>query len=337
MKPHHCYFSLLLLFSAIAVKAQPQFTAAQFPSAGTQDSFRLCSILPSWSRDVAATTGSNYTWDFTTGTAFSPSGHLYGFVMPNPSEYLSYPPTANLRETSVGYPIDNLFEKADTLFLLRSGSSASSGTVVLPKIPWMIFPKVYGDSMSFTQTEYANAAMTVPTFKRTHSFKYDGFGKVVLPWGSYINALRVKMTTRDSSYVFANSFVTYSDYYWFPQSGGNPIVHMYSASQGDSINRTFTVIANKTAMGSTGLDGTAAIAGISIYPIPAQDAVWITNFTLNQLQAELYSIDGRIGTKRLLATGENRILLTDFPAGVYSIVIRSDNGQTIRAEQLLKR
>lgn len=322
---------LALVGMLCPASAQTTFTAADYPSVGDADSMKYQIVLTD--SFLATETSDHYTWDYSNLAFMSgAAGIYYEYLAPNPGDYTGFPTGADLEERCITIPINNLYQKSnDTLFLMRLGTATTSGSVAIPKVPWLTFPLAFGDSGSVTLTQFVDVAQTTAGSKRTHTYKYDGFGTVKLPWGNFGSLMRIKMITRDSSLVLG-SVATYTDYYWFRQGGGVPILHLASTNFAEGSNPTYTALANKTASAATGI-AQVGQTNINLYPNPTDGKV---NIDLpNGVVSTITVLD--LTGKKLLEQVANQTMAIDlsrYSNGLYLIKITDQNGKLLATDKI---
>ena len=330
------YFLSLLALASLQLHAQPAFTTQQYPAAGAKDTFLTSTFPGFYATGIEQHTGNNYTWDFTSGFTYLPSGSVYLYDVPNPAQYLVFPTGADLRETSPTLSVDNLYNMTnDTLYMRRNGTSTTTGTILLPKLRWLSFPMSMNDSFYVSQVEYLDSAQTMAGFKRSHYYIYDGYGTVNLPWGSYPNTYRVRMVTRDSSYLAANYVITYSEYFWYRANGGMPVIRLTSTCGADSISHLYTVYANKS-VSPTAVNNIAADKGISIYPNPASNTLFINNDNKARLSLTITDITGRKVLTQAVNNDKNTVPVSSLKEGTYFLSLTDSKGATVAHERFVK-
>lgn len=331
------YLISMLLLSVCSLQAQPVFTNGDIFNASSSDSFKLGIFGDVYGTGMAmeSATGTSYTWDFSVNINYMVGQFQYNCSTPVATAYSYFPPGSNLRESGGAASIENLFQvTADTVFMMRNGTSMSSGSFMVPKMRWLSFPLNFNETYTLKQLVYANVAQTIEGFTRTHTYKYDGFGTVKLPWGNVSNVFRIKMTTRDSSHIIAGYVTTYSNYIFFRQGGGMPVARLTSTCLADSVSHAYTLIANRTTA-PTALTEIGSIAGLQVYPNPVQDKLFISKNNNLPMQVLITDMAGKsIITQQ--ATGTlTEVSLNNLANGIYILTIRDMIGSIAGYQKLV--
>jgi hypothetical protein len=315
-------FSFIISF---AVTAQPAFTTANFPSAGAIDTYAQTNA-PSFYIFFESETGPNYTWDFSTNYFYSQPNYTYYYRVPNQGLYTNFPAGSNLEEGSNLLSVANLYEMVnDTLYQTRWGTTPQQGTNMNPKTQWLTFPLNYGDSI------YVHSPQT--NFSHNHSYKYDGYGTVQLPWGTYNNLMRIHYITRDSSTI---GTVTYSEYHWYKPSGGMPVVRAVTTTIADSVSHIYTIYANKS-MSSTDVKKVNPAENISVYPNPATETLFISLEEHTSRQLIITDLTGRKLISRSLNGVKNEISLETLSSGLYMLSLYDENGRIVAYDKITRQ
>ncbi|MEO8086173.1 MAG: T9SS type A sorting domain-containing protein [Bacteroidota bacterium] len=258
------YSSIMIgMFIAMGVSdAQPTMTAANFnPVLG--ESFTYHSSTPT--ALIAGAAGANVTWNF--ASMANQNTVSLTFVTAASTGYGTSFPTANIAGMQPGaYEFDN----ANSNLLARTGYVF--GTLVFPysdEETIITYPFTFNNTFNdnFAGTYFAGA-----TYYRTGQTTgiADGYGTLILPWGTITNVLRVRWqeTYRDSTSGILN-YYTSDNYAWF-----KPGTHYFLCNVSTTIANGTT-----TTFASTYLDQSSVgikpiepgEIAINLYPNPSSE------------------------------------------------------------------
>ncbi|MFA4924455.1 MAG: T9SS type A sorting domain-containing protein [Ignavibacteriaceae bacterium] len=213
--------SIICAFAISTSYAQPNFTSADMPTIGDQDTLMYL-VYYGITNNLDIETGNGYTWNFSS----LPFSMYPNFIQIDSfrvkQHYISVP---FVNATIEEYVYDgtagdiNLFSYSnDTLYVHREGAVVTGATYVPPK-PIIAFPITFNDSSVINY-------IGLPYGERKTRVLYDGFGTLKMPNGkSYSNVFRVKKIERDTSYIL-NTTLTYTSYIWYKQGGQVPLLRL---------------------------------------------------------------------------------------------------------------
>jgi hypothetical protein len=303
--------SVFFAFTMLLSYAQPNFTSADMPNIGDNDTVMYLVYYPI-ENDLNTETGNGYTWDFSS-LPFS--------MYPNFKQIITYRvKTHYVSEPFVNATIEeyiydgtagdvNLYSYSnDTLYIHRLGPVVT-GTPFIPALPHIAFPLSMNNSSELTYIYYSNIT---PLGERKSTVVYDGFGNLQMPDNkSYTNVFRVKLVERDTSFIYHNS-ITYTSYIWYKQGGQIPLLRL---SYTGSLNLYF-VFGSKANGTSSGIEDVYSQSNFDIFPNPSSGKFEISTRGFIPEQLEIYNLQGEKILQRKL-TGE--IDLSDVAKGVYIV------------------
>jgi hypothetical protein len=326
-----------------------------FPVAGDQ---LIMSTLLDPTVDYA-TTGANYTWDFSTLTPASQrvtncrpmseasqlSNIFFGSFAPAAYKASYFSPTTDLPidQLTASFPVSideiSTFTKSAPAALTTPGYEfIFSGQGIPVKSDTIetryVFPLEYGDSWS--SRGYTDLDMN-PIYDaqwiqhRYRESEVDGWGTITTPYGTY-NALRIhhRVLETDSLYLSINGNGT-----WIPIP--IPEAHEYewrAAEEKEAVFRvrTSVVLGTETVTmveyrdDYNGLGIEEEQLDFAVYPNPAQDELFVQSTAairsvqlLNQQGQVVKVIDAK---KSFAATAG----ITDLEAGMYYVMVTSEAG-----------
>jgi hypothetical protein len=352
----------LLLFVALAPAVsfgQITLNNTHFPVAGDQ---LIMSTLMDPSVDYA-TTGANYTWDFSTliptgqrvtncrpmSEASQLSAIFFGSFAPTAYKASYFSPTTDLPldELTASFPITieeiSTFTKSAPAAMTTPGYEfIFNGTGIPVKSDTIetryAFPLEYGDS--YTSRGFTSLDMN-PIYDakwrqhRSRESEVDGWGTITTPYGTF-NALRIhhRILETDSLYLSLDSTGI-----WLPIP--IPEAHEYewrAMEEKEAVfrvrtsivlgNEQITAVEYRDDYNGLGLED--AQPDFAVYPNPASEGLYIQS-TQAITSVRLLNQQGQL-VKTL--TGEGAFLITtdicDLDAGMYSVVVESESGTRTR-------
>lgn len=285
--------------------------------------------------------GANVTWNFSSLTPQSTSAGT--MVAPSTLSDGSNHPASNIatEDASSGNQTF-MFVDGDELSM-TGGYSPGAFRDVYTNIRELVkFPITFGNSFNETFSGTSNNIAANQTFDRsgTIAITADGYGDLVLPYGTITNVLRVKTVTLYSDAQGGVPFINYQDtsYYWYNTSTNYIImswtvlntVNFSSIKVGMYLDQSSVV----TSLG----DDFIPNKPITIYPNPVVNNQ--TNILLDKLyenaQLQVIDVTGKIvKTDKIEATSKNLMLKLDgLNKGIYFIQILKDN-TLVSSEKLI--
>lgn len=335
---------LLLLFIAAFSRAQPIIQNNIIPNVGDK-----VYLATSDTNAVAVgNAGANQTWNFS-ALASLDSIIAYTYVTPASTPYAAAYPGATLvaRWSSAGettYGFER--EEASQFLILGTRSASLNQTYINPdaqlKYP-TAFNGTYQDDYSYT-TDVGSGFPFLSV--GSHDVKYDAYGTMTTPYGTFPNTMRIKaVTTQKDSADFLGTIIlnyhNYTTYDWFVanQPGAVVSVSYFNTTTETRIpgfDTLFTVsgptksvhyIASSTVGVFDAPQSPAGLSEFSVGPNPASDQLTL-RFQAEQtcvLNAVLTDINGKVLQARQATanTGENQIhfSVADLPAGAYFLTL----------------
>lgn len=333
-----CSIALFFSTSIFVLRAQPVFTAANCFSIGDSTGMGSGASIVMISQEISQT-GNNYTWDY---SSYNTGGPIYSWTSPIHSyvfqpgsnaqqlQFQSFPIHEDPSNTGLAYNRGFSYSNSlDTLYLMAQGEQGSVVNIYNPPVPYLSFP------LNFQQTGQAditNYFSTIPVSTTHREWTYDGFGKIILPYGEIDSVFRIHTFQRDSSFMF-QTVVTLNELIWFKKSTGIPVLRFTENTGGG-----FTAFYTSDISQPTGIKNISKNK-IRIYPNPSKGilAIDLSNITTNRT---LYiKIDNCLGQEvysRALRDTEIQIDLTTVcNSGLYYLQIADEYGQLIETQKLI--
>ena len=282
-------FTLLLTASAFILQAQPVLQSSDFMTIGTTSSISVGAAVPTGSG------GANQTWNFSS-MSLTPAGTC-AVIDPTASPYGATFPGSNIcmqlnLPNGTQYSYHNV--SVTGVETLGDQVTASGGDNYTPNSKtWFVFPYTFGQS--FSDAWMRTTDITTDTVTRT----YDGYGTLIMPFGTFNNVVRVTSTNSANNTVWFNS---------------NPIYPILQVEGNTSIVFSNFVLGINNPVKEQ----------VVIAPNPAKDIVHIQNGNCRAFTA--YSSTGQ---SIALPVDGNTINISSLAAGLYIIRAEMNNGDVV--------
>jgi len=323
--------SIILFFAALtSIYAQPIFTAANCFSIGDSTGMGSGAATAMISDEIALT-GSDYTWDY---SAYDDGGPIYSWTSPihpyviqagteaQQLQFQNFPIYENPGNTGLAYSRGFSYSNdSDTLYLHAQGDQGSIITIYNPPVPYLSFPLNFQE-VGFA--DFTNYYSTIPVSSTHREWKYDGFGKIILPYGVIDSVYRIHTFQRDSSFVL--SFVTtLNELIWFKKSTGIPVLR-FTENSGGGFTSFYTSDVSQPTVIEKELKN-----HIRVYPNPTDTELRVETF--ESKLGEFYQIldfTGKLYNSGRVVSDNFVIDVSHLPAGLYVIRIEETNSKFIK-------
>lgn len=333
--------SLIVLLSVTGsreLQAQPVFTSANCFSIGDSTGLGSGASIVPISQEIAQT-GSNYTWNY---SSYNTGGPIYSWTSPIHSyvfqagsdapqiQFQNFPIHEDPGNTGLAYNRGFKYSTdSDTLYLCAQGEQGSIVNIYNPPIPYLSFP------LNFQQvgyTDITNYFSTIPVSATHREWSYDGFGKIILPYGVIDSVYRIHTIQRDSSYAF-QTVVTLNELIWFKKSSGIPVLR-FTESTGSGFTAFYTSAISQVS----GIESSTK-KEFHVYPNPSNGLLSIEHPNLNGMRKTEVIIENFLGQEIYSTAISNPItqidLSSQFSKGIYFLRISDDNGKLIESQKIL--
>ena len=323
-----------LFFTIIPCAFHAQITLtfeANTPSPG--DAFRYVystGLPPGYSLDSAG-----QTWDFSSLTGDTA---VFNFILPDSAMDTTSFPGASMVETNSS--AENYFYKdtaASEIIMEGHYIPGALRCVYTDKREYLKFPVTWNDTFNETFAGQAENLSVGMTFDRSGSIliKADGYGALILPYGTVDNVLRIIMVYNYEDEYDSSTYYTYQDtvYTWF-NTKTSYFIASVSVGYVDGIKWTsqasYIVEDDYVETIKSISDNTS---GISLYPNPASEYINIRGAEKIS-STSIYNISGMLLLKKkLYYEPVQRIDISDLQAGIYFVTFSTENG--IYSEKLV--
>ncbi len=314
-----------------------QITLTEYTSLPEGGDIPLYSHVNIQAADIQeSSTGANQTWDFSNFTPNTNSEVEFQFSDASSSSYASLFPTSNLYVFNPASPNYESFILADQDgYRLTGTTTYDQSTTLTITEGWHIlkFPMTYNTTYTDSLNGHVSGNSTLSYTRRGNTIMTaDGYGSLVLPYGTVDNVLRVKIERTYADYTISTSI---------PSIEYTEISHYYYSEE----NRHFIALTNElTVSGFTvqsvlqyQTEATLTTLGtndfipnqeLSLYPNPAINQFTVKNIEENST-IEIVDINGRI-VKTITQNTNNAIDITELTSGYYMVQINGNHGKTVK-------
>jgi len=319
------------LLTSVSLLAQPVLTATGInPVIGDQFSNKTVGYVSPGSA------GAAQTWNLSTmtGTTTTTSTMVTVGSTPNGSSF----PNAN--ESGKSSSGTYSYIKTSTGAFQLYGEVAPSGTTSVvfsysnPE-DLLHFPFNYTNSYTDTWASVFTNAGSTYYRKGTDSVKYDGYGTLILPSGSYSNVSRVHFVQnyQDSTYItsFGPYIITYrnDEYFWYLNGNHQPIADVYILTNSVAAPTQSGNYATSITVGIE--EENAILSSYKLFPNPAatEASVSIKLTDAQKVEIKLFNSLGAQVKPSVIGEGsqgsnEYRLDVSTLPEGIYFAQIHLD-------------
>ncbi|MBS1582485.1 MAG: T9SS type A sorting domain-containing protein [Bacteroidetes bacterium] len=309
--------------------AQPTMTAADAPHIGQAYTFVIGNYM------LITASGENVTWDLTDAG----DGGTLGVTMVDPSStsagalFLD----ADLAWVSPGQ-VDFMRIDADGLY--ANGAYLPASDIVVHYTDEYIslpYPCTYNTAFTDPYVSVYEVQGQPVTSNGVETFAADGYGDLVLPWGTVHNVLKVKVTTDAHDLFNGSDYHSVVSNVFFYRPGLS--IYLLNATDFtlsvDDVPVQQTQALNYLSEASVGVeDAKWQEIGVDVFPVPAHDRLSVV-FGLAGARSgaiDLFDATGQavrsvaIGT-RVAGIQRADMDVSGLAAGVYLLRVTDDHGQ----------
>lgn len=321
--------TIVLLLVSAATWAQTLTQTFNEPQVGDKESTVALDTSGYQTKLPINITGPNSNWVFDKlKTASNPA--LSAYVTPSAVPAASAYPTANLVQDDGGF---YTFLKSVTTPTTRTeilGFNLPVGTVSLSNTA---ISAVYPISAGSTFSDNASGSLTFSgtTYPITGKISYtaDGTGTLTLADGFiYKNVIRLKTTQNFTATLFGFPLAELRSisYAYYDMSTKFPILSIDYQAFGltGSASLTASYRGNSTAFTGIGNE-TGLRKNLELYPNPAGNTVNLTiPESADNARLRLFDGNGRLLKEERVSAGTFVLDISDFPAGIYQLVLNGN-------------
>jgi Secretion system C-terminal sorting domain len=292
--------------------------------------------------------GPNQIWNFSALAPLTPA-EQYDYVSPVGTPYAQNYPTATLvtkwgTAPNISYAYQR--KEANQFLILGVRGESFSLHYVDPDAQ-LKFPTSYNGTYQ-DNFSYNSDAGTGTVFLSTgsHSVKYDAYGTLTTPYGTFQNAMRIRATTiqTDSTAFPGAEIINHHNnitYDWLVANQPGALVsvtYFHTVTEArlvgldtiitdSGITKTVNYISSSTVGVFDAPKPLAGLAAFSVGPNPAIDQLTLrfTSDLTTELQVSVTDISGKVWRTQSLTTiqGDNNLQLSvaELPAGAYFLTL----------------
>ncbi len=281
--------------------------------------------------------GANVTWNFSTLASTATSGFYYVEASLTPYGYLF--PQANLGQ-NLGNNTYGYYQVNWAGIAYCGGYSSDGPSIYTDPENLMIFPFSYTSYM----TDYFAASFVSGgnhyIRKGTVNSNGDGYGTLILPWGTVNNVLRVhSLENYSDSTTSGITYCTADNYYWYKGGTHHPVVTYRNLITGIASVETLTYLDPVCVGMVPGTDIKSAL----VFPNPASDRLHL-DFDTKPGQVYRISMTALSGEECLLQSVtpnpdgpvQLELDLAQLASGLYLLRIESGRELMVRKVNVLK-
>ena len=202
---------------------------------------------------------------------------------------------------------------------------SSNGLEIIAQVGNFVYSDFTANPSSVLQFPFTYNSEYIDTFELAGdpteysiTRKYDGYGTLVTPFGTYTDVIRQR--SDEDGYI---------SYFWLH---ANPFFEIMGANEVEGS----VVIFNPTTLNTSqfAADGQK----ISISPNPTQDVVFVDNFYGNPFYTlKLFSVNGQLLLEKKIVDAKDYFDLRAFPQGVYLLEVSDPNNKIMAVQKIVKK
>ncbi|MFT3796066.1 T9SS type A sorting domain-containing protein [Flavobacterium sp.] len=291
------YLTVGAVLASLIAYAQPVIN----PSNVTDN--LVCEALTATADNFSpGTAGADKVWDFS-GLVLTPAG-TNNIIPPDNTLFAAFFPSATVCMAYTGTTDAYLYYKHDSHKMELIGEGFSwLGTINYSGNPktYIEFPYYYNRITNDSYRGNFDDAATVFTSV------YDAYGKLILPFGTYDNVIRQKITENGQT-----------DYIWFNVDPFFPIIQTALA------NNTMGIMKNAGALSASSFE--KSLFSISPNPTHGEFAVNLPQFPGAKI--DVYDANGKWVATHKVTEQSTKIDIDDCSSGVYLVKVTTKDGQS---------
>ncbi len=331
--------ALTLLASGLltaSAMAQPSFTILPSITNKQEDTHKAVD----YAGDLSTSGGANKTWDFSTldySTAAAEvfTDHTDASIAPHAADF----PEATWYTSGEqgGEPFEDYYQMTSDSYI--NVGYYGYGSVVHYSDP----ETIYSIPFLYDETQHDNNAYSythngyVFTSTGTTSTKFDGYGTLIMPYGTITDVARLKITLSSTLEISTTGGTLYTtivddviEYVWILPGAKDPLFLVaYVSSSQDGAAPELSVQADVYLPQETaGILKNDVASNALLYPQPATDQVTVMAENLHgDCNVKVFNLSGDVvATRKQLADAEKLTVdVQDLPTGMYMLeVINGD-------------
>jgi|GEM_PF-6837683 len=308
--------TVVLFASATLAQAQPSLTSAGI-SGAIGASFEVNQGI----YEDPSPGGADLIWDFS-GLVSGASG-IMNYVDPDLTEFGAQFISATVASSIQGEI--RYFSNDGISGLQEHGYANEPANFTYPwSTAMQVVPPTVDHLDTWTDNYGGQTTFQGSTFERFGDMSgiADGWGTVIMPYGSFANVLRIKLIIHYTDATIGAQGEFTETYYRYHAPGiTEPLVSTLFKIENLDLGATAFVGSSLIWLSeiTTGIATPATTASFSLFPNPAHGAVRIE--AADMVRAELIDMQGRVMRVQSLSNGASTIDLEGVVAGTYAVVV----------------
>lgn len=325
----HLLSSLSIILLAQA-NAQITLTAnTSTPQSGDNYTYNMTTV--DHSNFLQSQSGMNQTWDLSNLDDATTQEYNYNFVPASGLNYANLFPNCSVGISNPNGQTGELYYETSSSGIRNAGAYVSGSDVYehtegmhLLKFP-LTYNTIYTDSIKGGTALVVGGSLELER-KGTSTLTGDGYGDLILPYGTVHNVLRVKIERSYDDGAMGTSFFTTTEtsYYYYTDYNNNYI----AATNHVEILGTplYSTLSYQTQASFSNLSTEDFTSNnvVSLYPNPAKDQITISNFT-EESMVSIFDIRGN----NIKTVSQSTVDISDLTSGYYMVHITNSSGTEV--------
>lgn len=266
----------------------------------------------------ARLSGANQTWDFSSATGTNQT--VNNVTLSNSTFPTTYT-TANLVEKGPGF--EAYYQNTSTEISLVGQYIENYTKVIFTDGKELVkFPISYTNSFTETFSGTVENLQSSQTFDRSGTIEItaNAYGKIILPYGTVDDVLRVRSVYNYSDTYSGTPVFTYTDtnYYWYNATTKSYVAAAYMIYMNGSLSGTQSNYISQTNLTTASTDELTA-SQISMYPNPAKNLLTVENTSSEAISIEIYDLRGAKLKTETIQSGKSQLSVSDLNSGAYIV------------------
>lgn len=275
--------------------------------------------------------GASQTWDFSALVALG--AQTFSYVNPSTTVNAASFPSATIATTSAATTTNNYYSTSATDFSIEGYDYGAPTNLTEPysnaeKV--LTYPFTMGSN--FMDDYYGTYTSGANTINRTgtNAVAADGYGTLILPWGTLNNVLRVVSVddyADSTSTGMPFSHFTFNIFNWYYPGVHNAVLSLTSLYMNGDTTTPVAQFGTYLDQVSVGInENVFSKSDFNIYPNPSNEKLFI------QSTEKIKSLNcmNSLGQTISVTIENNAINISSLSKGMYFLIVVSENGNSFR-------
>lgn len=323
--------SSLSIVVLLQAHAQITLTAnTSTPQPGDDYSYNMTTV--DLSNFLQSQSGMNQTWDLSNLDDATTQEYNYNFVPASGLNYTNLFPNCSVGVSNPNGQIGEVFYETNSTGIRNAGTYVSGSDVYehteglhLLKFP-LTYNTVYTDSIKGGTALLVSGGMEFER-KGISTLTGDGYGDLILPYGTVHDVLRVKIERSYQDFAMGMSLLSYNEisYYFYTNYNRNFIASTNHLSINGIESQSILLYQSQSSFNNFSTEDFTPSTEVSIYPNPAIDQFTVTNFTEGSM-VSIFDIRGN----NVKTVSNSNIDISDLSSGYYMVHITNPSGTQVQ-------